>query len=169
MGWFSDTWEEKSYSSYHLFVINSIDNLFLIYQQKPGHPWQNSRYCTCGIHMFIVLGAQWIFFLRNWKTQVARGHRHNHLFFQALLVSIPTAKGKKERCQTLSTLKCLNTILTGMRLSELSNTISTKAEITLGPVPSWSKDCLCSGRRLLNSSLSTNWIAILKKMVRKIN
>lgn len=49
--------------------------------------------------------------------------------------------------------------LTGILLSELSNIISTKAEITLGPVPSWRRACLCSGRRWLNSSDRTNWIA----------
>lgn len=46
--------------------------------------------------------------------------------------------------------------LTGILLSELSKMISTKAEMTLGPVPSWRRDCRCSGRRLLNSSLRTN-------------
>ena len=50
-------------------------------------------------------------------------------------------------------------ILTGTLFSELSKTISTNADITLGPVPSWSNACLCSSRRCENSSESTNWMA----------
>ena len=50
--------------------------------------------------------------------------------------------------------------LTGILLSLFSKTISTKAEMTLGPVPSWSSPWRCSGRRLLNSSLRTNWMAV---------
>lgn len=50
-------------------------------------------------------------------------------------------------------------VLTGILLSELSNIISTKAEMTLGPVPSWSKAKRCSGLKWENSSLSTNCIA----------
>lgn len=49
--------------------------------------------------------------------------------------------------------------LTGIRLSELSKIISTNAEMTRGPVPSWSNACLCSSRRWENSSDSTNWMA----------
>ena len=55
---------------------------------------------------------------------------------------------------------------TGILPSALSKIISTNADMTRGPVPSWRRAWRCSALRWLNSSLRTNWIAEIKQKKR---